>query len=1045
MVATPDEDVGGLIRMHVLGASEIQIGRKKVTLSTEVVFALGFYLCARAGERLTREDVTEIFWGEGREAQSRHSLRQMLYRLRQKGLTLDEESEELYLDPARVDSDLARALADDWPVAADAAAIEAAGAFAPGFTRFISERFQAWLDGVKDRLAAQHRRGALQQIAFARREGRWADLERWALQVMRSDPLNEEATLARAESAAMAGSKSVALEIIDAYMEELGDRAAVIGLPATILRRRIAERRTEWTGTAAREVRLVGRRELMSSLTGFVDSVSTSRPTGVLLWGAPGIGKTRLAEEARAYAELMGHLTVSARATVAHAMRPLSLLLALIPAMRELPGAAGCEPSTLALFDRFFLRKESQRPDLEPLVGAISTKELLLTAFRDLLDAISSETRLFVLLDDLHNSDEASRLLIFDAIASTHSQRIKWVATSRTRVPVDAASQPVFAPLHVPPLKLDESHELAESFARIRSKKVQGHDVSRVALAAGGNPLFVRELSAHGSGARPGTSLPKSLTDMIAERLQQLDGPALRLLRLTTLLGSQATVSRVRALTQLPTPAFADLVESLESDGVISLGLQQTLDLHECWQQVVNEEMNALTRAALSLESAQALASPFEKPDSVSLAWRAATLFADAGEFAAAVKLFTWVGEEMLAGGLPAESADILSRALAYSRTPQEQHRVLAVLARSQYASGEPARVVETSNIAFALPRGHSGEEFFEHAILLALRTESLMKLHQDHRADLAALATLAQHEALSAEVRHFVCLTGLVTVFADGSSPIAPVFFESSKRATDTFGPTTLGCLVQLIYYAESGAVDDVRAINRVLEGLEIEDIPAALRCRSLRYRAAALRFAGDMAAVTRLGNRAFEESMRCGLTNEAWLSAELMIFACLDSEDIEGATTWLRRWDGMRVKPAYAQRAQAVMHATARIHAQSGKYELALAVYGSGDDLSASDTLRSRRAVDLATLALSFAGVGKHAESRALLPSIEEIVGASSASFQMDYVVEMHLRTLDILGDIREKSAVCEDYHRQRAKVFQAPLRPFCRELSLLASRRS
>ncbi|HET8771497.1 MAG TPA: hypothetical protein VFM71_10995, partial [Gemmatimonadaceae bacterium] len=256
MRPTRDEGGGEMITVRALGASEIRIGRKRIPLGAEVVFALGLYLCTRAGERLTRDELCEVFWGDGRDAAGRHSLRQMLYRLRRHGLTLDEDGEELYLDPARVDSDLNEALEETWVTSAEPSAIEAATSLVPGFTRHISARFQDWFDSIRNRLAAQHRRAALRQISVARREGRWADLDKWALQVLSSDPLNEEATLARAESAAMAGSKTIALEIIDAYIEELGDRANVIGLPASVLRRRIAERRSEWVDRRPMEVPL---------------------------------------------------------------------------------------------------------------------------------------------------------------------------------------------------------------------------------------------------------------------------------------------------------------------------------------------------------------------------------------------------------------------------------------------------------------------------------------------------------------------------------------------------------------------------------------------------------------------------------------------------------------------------------------------------------------------------------------------------------------------------------------------------------------------
>ena len=153
-----------MVRIRVLGATEISIGHRRIGMNTEVLFALALYLSTRAGERVDREDLLERFWTQGSAEDRRHALRQMLYRLRQKGLILDEEGEWVGLDPSRVDSDLRAALADGWPEKAEAAAIDAAASLTPNFSRRIAPSFLEWLDVVRERLAAQHRRAALRQI-----------------------------------------------------------------------------------------------------------------------------------------------------------------------------------------------------------------------------------------------------------------------------------------------------------------------------------------------------------------------------------------------------------------------------------------------------------------------------------------------------------------------------------------------------------------------------------------------------------------------------------------------------------------------------------------------------------------------------------------------------------------------------------------------------------------------------------------------------------------------------------------------------------------
>ncbi|MFM8780409.1 MAG: hypothetical protein ACKOFO_02810, partial [Gemmatimonadota bacterium] len=195
----------------------------------------------RAGEYVPRTELIELFWPTAAEAKGRHSLRQMLYRLKEVGVTLDEDGELLSLSPARVRCDLADALHADWIIEADEADIAAACDALPGLTRRFSERYGEWIDEIRARLESQFRRAALRVLNDAKTEGRWYDVEHWALMLMRTDPLNETAVLARAEGTAMLGSKAEAIEQLDRYLGELGPKAEQIGLPAKLLRRRIKE------------------------------------------------------------------------------------------------------------------------------------------------------------------------------------------------------------------------------------------------------------------------------------------------------------------------------------------------------------------------------------------------------------------------------------------------------------------------------------------------------------------------------------------------------------------------------------------------------------------------------------------------------------------------------------------------------------------------------------------------------------------------------------------------------------------------------------
>lgn len=1019
-----DEDV---IRLRVLGASEIRCGRRLVTPATEVVFALGFYLCARAGERLAREDVSEVFWGEGRESQGRHSLRQMLYRLRQKGLELDEDGEELYLDPTRVDSDLATALGDGWPEAATAAEAEAAGLLAPGFTRPISERFQEWLDGIRDRLAAQHRRASLRQIALARREGRWADLDRWALQVLKSDPLNEEATLARAESAAISGSKAVALEIIDAYMEELGDRAPVIGLPASLLRRRIAERKADWSGRGRREVPLVGRQELMSRLTGYVDAAARGEGRSVVLWGAPGIGKTRLAEEACAYAEVEGFRSITVRAIGPAGGRPLSLLLSILTPLRQLPGALGCDPSTLAVMSLVQPSEQNVRPSNVPPFDN-SLRDALVLGLTDLLDAVTSEGRLLLLTDDLHNADHGSLEILHSVIPSRQPQRLLWLGTSRTRPAASRGQIGVSTtPICVPPLDPTASEAMAESIAPASTLV----SAKRIADAAGGNPLFVLELSAHPVAAGSG-GLPRTLHEIISTRLASLDPSLLRLVRTVALLGGHASITRLKRLAP-PTVALADLLENLEAQGMIRMSPTMAVELHECWQQEITAAMSPAAKAALSLECATLLEE--ENPRPLDGAWRAATLFAEIGESRRAVDLYQSCAEEMLARGLPVEARDFARRAYGLARTSRQQLSLLSIQGRSEAALREIPAVIDTCAVGLGLARTAGAESIEDYAVLLSLYSDALGKAGRDNTIEIEQLAALVQNNDLPSRAREFACLHGIATVYSNASSPLAEVFVRQAKRSMELSGESVTGMLVELIHSVEQGNASRVRELENHLGKLEIGPQPMGLRVRALNLRAAAQRFIGEWDAAVSLAVRAFELAETHRLVADSARVADLLIFGYLDQEDLSSAEHWLGVRAHLSQSTSYAQSDQALTHARARLCAHHGDYRGGLRAYESRMSAVELDHQQLPKGVDLATLAVCFAGSGMMDECESYLRKLDAIILNNRAGFQNDYIVEMVLRSHRLLDRSTDYDRVGEWYALKRSSEYPNPApKAFC-----------
>ena len=121
----------------------------------------------------------------------------------------------------------------------------------------------------------------------------WSGAEQLATMCLTIDPLNEEATLTVAEAAALGGSKTKALSILNHYLDDIGDDAAAIKLPAVLLRRRISEAYQD-NVFAVRDAPFVGRDEEMAELTRGLVRAQSGRGATYVIVGEPGIGKTRL-------------------------------------------------------------------------------------------------------------------------------------------------------------------------------------------------------------------------------------------------------------------------------------------------------------------------------------------------------------------------------------------------------------------------------------------------------------------------------------------------------------------------------------------------------------------------------------------------------------------------------------------------------------------------------------------------------------------------------------------------------------------------------
>jgi hypothetical protein len=261
--------------------------------------------------------------------------------------------------------------------------------FLRGYQPRISEEYARWLDIHRSQIELGIQRLFVGAMRSARSRGDWPTLERLALDCLRLDPLNEEATMARAEATAMRGSKAQALRILDNYMDALGDPKLQIGLPAKLLRTRIAERISQPKYATLSEAHFVGREEEVALLSHMLDEAKDGRGGAVLFVAPVGMGKTRLVTEISRIAVMNGTPHAVVRCQPANAERPLGLLAELVAVLRALPGSIGASAESLSLLHRLteYTKPESDRPGTDTFQAAGAIRH----AVADLFDAVADE------------------------------------------------------------------------------------------------------------------------------------------------------------------------------------------------------------------------------------------------------------------------------------------------------------------------------------------------------------------------------------------------------------------------------------------------------------------------------------------------------------------------------------------------------------------------------------------------------------------------------------------------------------------------------
>ena len=514
----------------------------------------------------------------------------------------------------------------------------------------------------------------------------------------------------------------------------------------------------------------VGRQHEMDALQTALGDAQSGQGRLVMLGGAPGIGKTRTAQELATIAAQRGGRILWGRCHTEHGAPPYwpwtQLIRAYIrncgmgPLRADLRGGA-------AAIAEIVPDVQERLPDLEPLPSLEDPEQArfrLFDAVTHLLLSASRRRPMVLILDNLHWADRPSlRLLEFVAREMT-AARLLVVGTYRDeglsrphplfQTLGELTREPIFRRLPLGGLSREDTGRFIELTTGITPPQTVLEAVSR---QTEGNPLFMTEVvrllvregvlteeglsafrapsgalrSELAQGTVPGLSLriPDGIREVIGNRLNRLSTPCNRTLTIAAVVGREFKLEELLCLTDDLTPErVLETLEEAEQERIIealpgAVGRYQFT--HALIRETLYDELTVARQIRLHAKVARALEAHYGADLEPHVA-RLVHHFVAAGQAAEAHKAIDYATRAgtraiaMLAYEEATRSYELALQVLE-SRAPGDAGRrckLLVALGEAQTKAGEFGKAMETLHKAVERARQLGAPEELAHAAL---------------------------------------------------------------------------------------------------------------------------------------------------------------------------------------------------------------------------------------------------------------------------------------------------------------------------------------
>ena len=381
-------------------------------------------------------------------------------------------------------------------------------------------------------------------------------------------------------------------------------------------------------GAAASGPRLVGRDAELTQVLAALDE-ARGAPRVVLVEGEPGIGKTRLIEEAAAEATAQGATVLWGRAyegAAAPALWPW--LPPLRTLMAQPPAGATIGPELSALVT-------SSGDDEATGTQNDNTRFQLFDAVTALLSAAAAERPVVVVLDDIQWADTASlELLRFVSGQLVNSPvllacTVRQLEVGRNDAVVETMAALSRAPatrrIQLRGLPLGATTELVQGAA---GRPVETEVTAAIQQRADGNPFFATELARlvateHGQAealvaVASGGDVPSGVRDVVRRRIALLPEPTVGVLQVAAVIGRDVDLDVLTTAVGNGLDGVLDAIDPAVVHRLMAPVPERPATFrfsHALVREVVADDVSALRRARIHLAVADALAERSEGLD----------------------------------------------------------------------------------------------------------------------------------------------------------------------------------------------------------------------------------------------------------------------------------------------------------------------------------------------------------------------------------------------------------------------------------------------